>query len=470
MRKTITFLSLLFTFHLSPFTSALAQNADSIQVSKIFSTALKDDMAYKALYDLCKNSGKRISGSPLADTAVNHMAKWLKQFGADTVWLQECMVPHWVRGEQEVAQIISNKTYHDVKVCALGGSIGTPKEGLKAEVIEVNGLGELQKLDPNEIKGKIVFYNKPMDPSSIYTFNAYGNTVGQRWAGASEAAKFGAIGVVVRSMASHIDDHPHTGSMGYDTSVNKIPAIAICTRDAELLSASLKKNKSLQFWFRTNCETLPDVKSHNVIAEIKGSKYPNEVIVIGGHLDAWDMAEGAHDDGAGIVHSMEVIYLFKKLGIKPEHTIRVVLFMNEENGTRGAKAYAAYAKTSGEKHIAAIESDAGGFTPRGFTLDCGDAYRDYIKTKFAPVLCYFGICDFSRNGSGADVGHLGELCPLLAELSPDSQRYFDHHHAENDVYEEVNDRELELGAAACASFIYMIDKYGLGTERTSNDD
>lgn len=232
----------------------------------------------------------------------------------------------------------------------------------------------------------------------------------------------------------------------------------------------MKKDKNLQFWFKSSCQTLPDVKSHNVIAEIKGSKYPNDVIVVGGHLDAWDMAEGAHDDGAGVVHSMEVLRLFKTLGIKPQRTIRVVLFMNEENGTRGAKAYAEWAKTSGEKYIAAIESDAGGFTPRGFSLDCGEAYRDFIQMKFQPVLSHFGIYDFTRGGSGADVGHLKDECPVLSELSPDSQRYFDHHHSELDVFEEVNDRELELGAAAMASFVYLLDKYGNGTDRIKSGE
>ncbi|MEI7801279.1 MAG: M20/M25/M40 family metallo-hydrolase [Bacteroidota bacterium] len=452
--------------------NGLAQNVDSIQIAKIFSTALKDDEAYHALYDLCKHSGKRISGSPLADTAVIHMAKWLKNWGADSVWLQECMVPHWVRGEKEEAKIISSvlKMNLSVPVCALGMSVGTPADGIKAGLIEVHGMGELKKMNPADIKGKIVFYNGPMDPATIFTFNAYGNTVGQRWGGAMEAAKYGAIGVVVRSVASHIDSHPHTGSMGYNDSIPKIPAVAISTEAAEKLSAALKEDKNCQFWFKSSCQTLPDVKSHNVIAEIKGSKYPNEIIVVGGHLDAWDMAEGAHDDGAGVVHSMEVIRLFKVLGIKPQRTIRVVLFMNEENGTRGAKAYAEWAKTSGEKHIAAIESDAGGFTPRGFTMDCGEAYRDFVEMKFAPILSHFGVGDFSRAGGGADVGHLRDICPVIGELAPDSQRYFDHHHSELDVFEEVNDRELELGAASMASFVYLLDKYGTGTDRPNGGD
>ncbi len=468
--KTIAYL-LIFLLCFSS-KNIFSQNSDSLLISKIFSTALKDNGGFHALYDLCKHSGKRLSGSPLADTAVNRMAVWLKNWGADTVWLQECMVPHWVRGEKEEAKIISSslKMSLSVPVCALGMSIGTPANGIKAEVIEVLGMGELKNLNPTDIKGKIIFYNGSMPPETIFTFNAYGHTVGQRWASAMEAARYGAIGVVVRSVASHIDSHPHTGSMGYNDTITKIPAVAISTQAAEILSASLKKDKNLKFWFKTSCQTLPDVLSHNVIADIKGSKYPNEVILIGGHLDAWDMAEGAHDDGAGVVHSMEVIRLFRTLGIKPERTIRVVLFMNEENGSRGAKAYAEWAKKSGEEHIAAIESDAGGFIPRGFTLDCSDAEKFYLRSKFSPVLSYFGVGDFSRDGGGADVGYLKDICPLISGLSPDSQRYFDYHHSEIDVYEEVNDRELEMGSAAVASFVYLLDKYGNGMKRNAREE
>ncbi len=464
--KRISLLLLIFVAISS--IKSVGQNVDSLQIAKLFSTALKDNEGYKVLYQLCKRAGPRISGSSLSDTAVNMMAKVLNQWGADTVWLQECMVPKWVRGEKEQAKIISStlKMNEVVPVCALGGSIGTSASGLKANVIEVFAIGELKNLNPADIKGKIVFYNGPMPPESIFTFHAYGKTVGQRWASAIEAARYGAVGVVVRSVASHVDSHPHTGSMAYNDTIAKIPSVAISTEGAEKLSAALKKDKNLQFWFKTSCETHPDVLSHNVIAEIKGSKFPNEVIVVGGHLDAWDMAEGAHDDGAGVVHSMEVIRLFKVLGIKPQRTIRVVLFMNEENGTRGAKAYANWAKTSGEEHIAAIESDAGGFTPRGFTLDCPEAVKYYLRNKFAPILNYFSVGDFLHNGSGADIGYLKDICPLLSGLSPDSQRYFDYHHAEIDVFEAVNDRELELGSAAVASFVFLLDKYGNGMERT----
>jgi carboxypeptidase Q len=277
-----------------------------------------------------------------------------------------------------------------------------------------------------------------------------------------EAGKHGAVAVVVRSMAQHIDDYPHTGSMGYADSIPKIPGVAISTKAAAQLSEALAKDKNLTFTFKTSCEILPDVKSYNVIGQIKGTEHPEEVIVVGGHLDSWDLAEGAQDDGAGVVQAIEVIRLFKSLGIKPKKTIRAIAFMNEENGVKGGKKYAEWAKKSGERNIAAIESDAGGFAPRGFSLEGDDALRARIQKNWKPLMDKFEIGDLDNEGSGADVHPLLGYCTLLAELHPDSQRYFDFHHSSRDVFENVNDRELEMGAAAMASFVYLVDRYGLG--------
>jgi hypothetical protein len=348
-----------------------------------------------------------------------------------------------------------------VPVCALGGSIPTPAAGITAQVIEVKGLGQLEKMNKADIKGKIVFYNEPFDQSLRETFNAYGKSVQQRWGGAMEAARYGAVGVVVRSMSQHVDEWPHTGVMGYNDSIIKIPAVAISTKGAEELSKALKESKDLSFYFKTSSQTLPDAPSNNVIGEIKGSEYPNEVIEVGGHLDSWDLAEGAQDDGAGVVQSIEVLRLFKTTGYKPKRTIRFVAFMNEENGGKGGAKYADWAKTNGEKHIAAIESDAGGFTPRGFSMECSDTLRGLIKQRFKPLLDKFEIGSLDDIGAGADVSHLKGNCTVIGELHPDSQRYFDFHHSARDTWENVNDRELEMGAAAMASFVYLIDKYGL---------
>jgi hypothetical protein len=259
-----------------------------------------------------------------------------------------------------------------------------------------------------------------------------------------------------------MDDYPHTGSMSYgETPVSqRIPAAAISTNDAAYLSGILKMNKDLKLYFKLNSEQHEDVQSYNVSGEITGSEYPEEIMVVGAHLDSWDIGDGAHDDGAGVVQSMEVLRLFKEMGYKPKRTIRVVLFMNEENGLRGGNKYAEVAKSKNEEHIFALESDAGGFTPRGFSFDADKAQFAQIqswKGLFKPYFIHY----FELGGSGADIGPLKQGDVVLAGLRPDSQRYFDHHHAANDTFEHVNKRELELGAATMASLVYLVDNYGI---------
>ena len=373
------------------------------------------------------------------------------------------MVPKWVRGVPEFAYIeTSPGSTIKVNICALGGSISTPSAGLKAKIIEVSGVDELEKLGKDKIEGKIVFFNRPMDASLINTFESYGGCVNQRYSGAMEASKFGAIGVIVRSMNLRIDDLPHTGSMTYGNIPpdDRIPSAAISTKHADLLSGMVKLDNNIQFYFKQNSKQLDDVLSHNVIGEITGSEYPDEYIVVGGHLDSWDLGDGAHDDGAGCTQSMEVLRLLKLSGIKPKRSIRVVLFMNEENGLRGGNKYAEIAAQKNENHIFALESDAGGFTPRGFYFDCDQSNFEQIlswKSLFKPYLIHF----FELGGSGADIGPLKNETNVLSGLKPDSQRYFDYHHAPNDTFDAVNKRELELGAATMTSLIYLIDKYGI---------
>ena len=373
------------------------------------------------------------------------------------------MVPKWVRGVPEFAYIeTSPGSTIKVNICALGGSISTPSTGLKAKIIEVSGVDELEKLGKDKIEGKIVFFNRPMDASLINTFESYGGCVNQRYSGAMEASKFGAIGVIVRSMNLRIDDLPHTGSMTYGDIPpdDRIPSAAISTKHADLLSGMVKLDNNIQFYFKQNSKQLDDVLSHNVIGEITGSEYPDEYIVVGGHLDSWDLGDGAHDDGAGCTQSMEVLRLLKLSGIKPKRSIRVVLFMNEENGLRGGNKYAEIAAQKNENHIFALESDAGGFTPRGFYFDCDQSNFEQIlswKSLFKPYLIHF----FELGGSGADIGPLKNETNVLSGLKPDSQRYFDYHHAPNDTFDAVNKRELELGAATMTSLIYLIDKYGI---------
>jgi acetylornithine deacetylase/succinyl-diaminopimelate desuccinylase-like protein len=342
----------------------------------------------------------------------------------------------------------------------LGGSIATPKDGISAGIVEVDGLEGLEKLGKEKIQGKIVFFNQPMDPTFIETFHAYGKAVAQRWGGAMKAAKYGAVGVVVRSCTTEQDDNPHTGVMGYNDSITKIPACAISTNGANWLSSIIKKDKDLRFTFIMSCQTLPDEKSYNVIGEIRGSEKKNEYIVVGGHLDSWDTGKGASDDGTGVVQSIEVLRIFKALGIKPKCNIRAVAFMNEENGGKGGEKYAELAKKNNEKHIAAIESDAGGFTPRGFSSDASPEVKAKLKS-WRPLFEPYGVYDFAKDGGGSDVNHLKEQGVPCLELMPDSQRYFNYHHTQIDIFENVNKRELELGGASMAALIYMISKYGL---------
>ncbi len=322
----------LFLFSCIALSSFAQTSADADVFKQMADVVFTNGKAYENLKFLCKQVGPRLSGSPQAEKAVKESFRMMKEMGADTVYLQPCMVPHWVRGAKENAVLVNagGQTI-ELNICALGNSVGTGKKGLKAEVVEVSSFKQLDSLGEKGVKGKIVFYNYPMNPTFVETFRAYGDAGQFRGRGPSMAAKYGAVGVMVRSLASNIDDFPHTGATNYNDSFPKIPAVAVSTRHAEYVSNELKKKSGLQLDFRTECEMLPDVQSYNVISEIRGTEFPNEIITVGGHLDSWDLAEGAHDDGAGCVQSMEIINVYKKLGVKPKRTIRVVMFMNEEN-------------------------------------------------------------------------------------------------------------------------------------------
>ena len=436
--------------------------SDEVVIRDIYNEALTNGRSYDVLAYLSNQIGGRLSGSPQAAAAVEYTRQVMLDFGFDTVFLQPIMVPRWVRGEVEKAKIINSKKIGSVEVniCALGNSIGTDMGGISAPVIEVHNFEELADLEESEVKGKIVFFNRPLDPTLINTFRAYGGAVNQRSDGPVMAAKLGAIGVVVRSMTLSLDDIPHTGATRYQDGVPKIPAVAISTNDANMLSSLLKDDPGLRFYFETHCKMMPDVLSYNVVGEITGSKKPDEYILVGGHLDSWDIGDGAHDDGAGCVQAIEVLRIFKALEITPIHSIRAVMFMNEENGLRGGTRYAELAKKNNEKHIAGIESDRGGFTPRGFTISAEDETLDKImswKNLFTP----YEADNFLKGGGGADIGPLRAQGTVLIGLYTDSQRYFDYHHTAIDTFDKVNKRELEMGAASMAALIYLIDRYGL---------
>jgi carboxypeptidase Q len=438
---------------------SIEEKIDSTNIKTLFNSVLENGKSYEWLRDLTQNVGGRLSGSPAAARAVIWGENLMNQVGLDSVWLQPVMVPHWVRGEKETARYSINGTKKEVAICALGFSVATPKTGILAEVIEVKSLEEAKALGA-KMKDKIVFFNRPFDNTLINTFSAYGGCVDQRVQGAAICGQFGAKGVIVRSMTNTIDDFPHTGTMTYNELPQEqhIPAAAISSKAATILSEDLKKNPNLKFYFKQSCETLPDAPSFNVVGEIRGTVTPENIFVVGGHLDSWDLGEGAHDDGAGIVQSLEVAYLFKKNNIKPKNTLRIVFFMNEENGTRGAKKYAELAKFNKENHIGGLESDAGGHTPRGFSIQANASNTELLQS-WKKLLSPYGLHDLDAGGSGADISPLKGENVTLVGYRPDSQRYFDYHHTSRDTFDKVNKRELELGSASMASIIYLMDKY-----------
>ena len=455
----------LVIFFILIFNKVYSQNDKLVNeiISDIYSVSLNDSKSYDWLEYLSKNIGPRLSGSLNAERSVKWTKKTLESIGLDSIWLQPVMVPKWVRGNFEYAFIESSPgNTINVNVCALGGSIPTPSSGIKSNVIEVKSFKELESLGKKNIKNKIVFFNRPMQKELINTFESYSNAVNQRYDGARIASKYGALAVIVRSLTLKNDYVPHTGVMSYGNIPikSRIPAMAISTNDADLLSSMLNLNPNLKFFMKQNCRNFPDVLSYNVIGEIKGSKKPNDIILIGAHLDSWDLGDGSHDDGAGVVQSMDVLRILKKINYKFNRTLRVVLFMNEENGQKGAIEYFNISKKKKTNHLIAIESDAGGFTPRGFSINTNDL-------KFKKILSWkkyfekYQVHYFVRGQSGVDIEYLKNENNVLVGLRPDSQRYFDYHHSSSDIFETVNQRELELGTAAIASLVFLSDFFQL---------
>lgn len=422
-------------------------------------SALTERKGYQLLKELT-DIGPRLSGSENSIKAIMWAKKKMEEAGFDKVWLQPAMVPHWVRGTVEQAEIVKSKLFKNRKltIATLGGSIGTVEKGITAEVLEVKNFDELRALG-EKAKGKIIFMSRPLDPGIIQTFRGYGQAVDQRVFGAIEAAKHGAVGVMIRSITIKYDNVPHTGVMIYNDTIPKIPSVALGYQDADFVSEALKKDPHLEVRITLDCKTLPDAQSYNLVGELTGSEFPDEIIVVGGHSDSWDKGVGANDDGTGIMQSMEVLDLFKRLGIKPKRTIRCVFFINEENGSRGGEKYSEYAKSSKEIHVSAIEADAGSGSPRGFSIDSDSLTIEKIRS-WLPVLKRSDIDWVEKGGSGSDVGDIKNAKARIGYV-PDPQRYFDYHHSDNDQFAIIHPREFELGSAAMATLVYMIDLYGL---------
>ena len=435
---------------------------DSLMVAHIHQQILGSGECYEDLRVLCKEVGARLSGSPEADEAILWGGKTLQAIGAGDVRMQPVMVPHWERGGKERAWMrIDGGAREPLRVAALGGSVGTGGD-VEGEVVVFQDFDELDSMGTAGLEGRIAFFNRPMDPLMINAGSAYGGAYEQRSKGAVESARHGGIAALVRSLTHALDTFPHTGGMRYDDDVVQVPAAAVSTVDARRIAGLVKEGHEVQVGLNMGCILHEDKSQANVIAEWKGTEHPDRYIVVGGHLDSWDIGEGAHDDGAGIVQSIEVLRTLHALGYQPRHTLRVVLFINEENGNNGGKTYAQRARERGEWHVAAVESDAGGDAPRGYSIDASDAGTAAVRA-WKEGLAQYGVGDMRRGGAGVDIGPLKKeepagKRPLMVGLRPNSQRYFDYHHSDRDVFENVHERELKLGAAALTSMVYLLDR------------
>jgi len=446
---------LIALFMMAPVSLLQAQQQT---VEAIFSNAMRSDVAYENLRVLCETTEGRISGTPEAAAAVEFTRQIMLEMDLDSVYLQEVMVPNWNRGEAEIGRIVSPRFGpSEITVVALGRSVGTGPDGLSAPVVEVHDLDELEELGREALEGKIVFFNRPVDQAHYNTFDAYGGGVDQRFHGPAEAARYGAVAAIVRSVTTAHHDHAHTGVTRLREDGHNIPALAVSPVGADQLSHQRRLDPDLRLYVRTTSYTLPDVLSYNVIGEIRGTHYPDEIITVGGHLDSWDNSQGAHDDGAGCMQSIDVLRIFLEEGIRPKRTVRAVMFMDEEIAQRGGNKYADLADERGESHYFAIESDRGAFTPRGFSVDASPGRVEAMQS-LQPFFAPYGMHEIFAGGSGVDIAPLKNYFDMtLVGLVTDSQRYFDLHHSSNDNFDQVNRREMQLGSAAMAAVIFLVD-------------
>ena len=428
-------------------------------LAQIQQSALSSDYAYRQTAYLTNNIGPRLSGSAQAQRAVEYVADEMKKLGLD-VRLQKVTVPHWVRGEEKAELIewtgMASGTTQKVVVTALGGSIATPTDGLTAEVIVVNSFDELIALGKNKVQGKIVLFNYKFDremAESGFGLEAYGQAVAYRGGGAIAAARLGAVGVLVRSAGASQNRVVHTGAMRYADGVTKIPAAATSFEDAETI-AYLAKMGKVRIKLLLTPQTLPDAPSFNVIADLKGSEKPDEIVIVSGHLDSWDLGTGAIDDAAGVTVAMQVVYTLKQLKLKPKRTIRFIAWMNEENGTAGGRAYSEEEKNNVSKHFAAIEADLGASHPLGFFF----AGKPESLPYFAPLSKILstqgaGISQI-RQEVGSDVGFLTDKgVPSFAPWF-NTQTYFNYHHTAADTFDKINPKELAENGSVMTVLAY----------------
>jgi len=435
-------------------TDGLDRTAESIRTR-----GLVDEGAFDFLRALC-DLGPRLTGSEGAAKAVAWSRAAMDSLGFET-WLEPVTVQHWVRGQAEAGLSVPGRPGSiPLAVAALGLSVPTPPAGLTAQAVEVRSFEDLDRAG-SRVRGRIVFFNAAMDRTLMDTFRAYGEAVQYRARGASEAAKRGAIAAIVRSPTGRLDDHPHTGILTYEPDAPRVPAAAVSTLAAEFLSARLRENPEAEITLRMSCRTLADVPSANVVGQIRGTEKPEEIVLLGAHLDSWDLSAGANDDAAGCAQCLEALRLIRDSGLKPRRTIRAVLFMNEEFGASGGRDYAASGRRSAERHIAAMESDRGAGTPLGFFVG-GDPLAAGKLEAFESLLRPSGILWVrTGGGGGADIGPLAAGGTVMMSFLPDVQRYFDFHHSALDTLESVHPRELELGAIAMAVMAAALAEKGI---------
>jgi carboxypeptidase Q len=454
-----SFLSFLLLLASSPATGQTEKPRYQDLADKIAQKGMNEGYAYSVLQKLTRIGG-RLAGSAQAAAAVEIMRQEMEDLGFENVHLEPTIVGRWVRGEPEEGRIVSAKLGTiPISICALGGSISTSADGVSAQVLEVKSFEELQKLG-QKARGRIIFFNRPMNPTYVDTFRAYGEAADQRVSGAAAAAKAEGVAALVRSLTFGENEFPHTGMMRYEPGVPKIPAICVSTKGANILSQALRDDPDLVVLLKTSCATLSPLTSYNVIGEIRGSEKPDEIILLGAHLDSWDLGEGAHDDGAGCAQVIDALRLLKQVELRPKRTLRGVLFMDEEFGGTGGRDYANSEQRKGEIHLAAIESDRGGFLPLGFNVGGGEAALAKVKQweyLFKPL----GLCWIKPGGGGVDISPLAASGTIMMGLVPDSQRYFDYHHCSQDVLQAVHPRELELGAIDMALLGYVLADAGI---------
>jgi carboxypeptidase Q len=416
------------------------------RASRIIGAALTSDTAYRRLAWLTDRIGNRLSGSENLERAIAWAVSEMKRDGLDNVRAEKVMVPHWVRGEEslELLEPVSRK----LSMLGLGNSVGTPPEGITAEAVVVRNFDELEALG-EKVRGKVVVYNAP--------FTTYGQTVGYRGSGASRAAKYGAVAAVVRSITPVSLQTPHTGSLRYTEDSPKIPAAAVTIEGAEMLQRMYDRGERPKLRLKMEAHFLPDAESANVIAELKGTERPDEVVLVGGHFDSWDVGAGAHDDGGGCIVSWEVARLLKALNLRPRRTIRVVLFTNEENGVRGGNGYRDAHKAETAKHVLAIESDIGVFRPTGFGLSekaSQQARADFVE--IAKLLSGIRADRIDPDGEGTDIGPIVREGVTGASLNVDASHYFDIHHTQADTFDKVSPQELAACVAAMTVMAYVV--------------